>query len=253
MADEEVLDCAIEAVKAASVVIRRDFRLPLRVRAESAHDIKLETDVEAQAAIEKVILDYFPGAQIVGEESEGNRVKDDDGVGVKWIVDPLDGTVNFSYRIPHFCVSVAAQVSRRVVCGVIYDPIRDELFTARLGKGAYLNGERIRVSERGDLSEAAISIGFARREETISHTLKLYEYYGLRVKKLRAMGAAALDLAYVAAGRLDAYMEQEVSWWDVAAGILLVQEAGGRVEWTERANGKIQILADSGHLDFRYR
>jgi myo-inositol-1(or 4)-monophosphatase len=250
MRHDHLLECAKEAAEAAARIIKRDFKLPLRVTAREAHDIKLETDVEAQSAIERVILSHFPHDRIVGEEGDRRLGDYGDDDSVRWIVDPLDGTVNFWYRIPHFCISIAAQLRRRILCGLVYDPMREEIFTATAEAGAYLNGEKITVSDRLRLEEAAISIGFARRTETIEHTVDLYKYYGLRVKKLRAMGAAALDLAYVAAGRLDAYMEEEVSWWDVAAGILLVKEAGGRVNWEEHKSGKIRILADSGHLDF---
>jgi myo-inositol-1(or 4)-monophosphatase len=253
MAHTHLLECAIEAARAAAEIIKRDFKLPLKVMANAAHDIKLQTDVDAQTAIERVILSHFPHDRIVGEESKPEHKVPCDDDSVRWVIDPLDGTVNFSYRIPHFCISIAAQLGPQVLCGLVYDPMREELFTATAGAGAYLNGERIVVSDRTRLGEAAISVGFARKPETIEHTLDLYQHYGLRVKKLRAMGAAALDLAYVAAGRLDAYMEQEVSWWDVAAGILLVQEAGGCVDWEEHSHGKIRILADSGRLEFSRR
>ncbi len=253
MAHSHLLECAMEAAHAAAEIIKRDFKLPLKVTATADHDIKLQTDVEAQRAIEQVILSHFPHDRIVGEESEQGQEDHWDDDSVRWIIDPLDGTVNFSYRIPHFCISIAAQLGPRILCGLVYDPMREEIFTAIAGDGAYLNGEKIRVSDRSRLEDAAISIGFARKPETIEHTLDLYQYYGLRVKKMRAMGAAALDLAYVAAGRLDAYMEQEVSWWDVAAGILLVEESGGRVSWEEHKPGKIRILADSGHLEFSRR
>jgi myo-inositol-1(or 4)-monophosphatase len=253
MPHQELLTCAIEAAQAAATIIQHDFKQPLKITATTDHDIKLQTDVDAQNAIERVILSHFPHHQIVGEESNPEKKTDKNASVARWIIDPLDGTVNFSYRIPHFCISIAVEFHTRLVCGVIYDPIRNELFTATQGGGAYLNGEKIEVSSRTQLSDATISIGFSRKPETIQHTIGLYQHYGLRVKKLRAMGAAALDLAYVAAGRLDAYMEQEVSWWDLAAGILLVKEAGGRVQCEPRNHQKFRILADSGHIDFSVR
>ena len=140
--------------------------------------------------------------------------------------------MNLAMGIPHFCVSIAAReaASKRILLGVIYDPIRNELFTARARLGHLPQRHRQKVSTRAKLSEAVLAVGFAKSQESIDHCLELYHCYGKAARKLRAMGSAALDLAYVATGRLDAYIEQGVNLWDIAAGIVLVEEAGGVVE-----------------------
>ncbi len=160
--------------------------------------------------------------------------------------------MNLAMGIPHFCVSIAARevATQRLILGVIYDPLRHELFTAERGSGAYLNGIRTRVSTRDKLSEAVLAVGFAKTQESIDHCLKLYQIYGNSARKLRAMGSAALDLAYVAAGRLDAYIEQGVNLWDVAAGAVLVEEAGGVMEIEENKNGSLRICAHSGRIEY---
>ena len=154
--------------------------------------------------------------------------------------------------IPHFCVSIAAREakSKRILLGVIYDPLRNELFTAERGTGTYLNGIRQKVSTRAQLSEAVLAVGFAKSQESIDHCLELYALYGNAARKLRAMGSAALDLAYVATGRLDAYIEQGVNLWDIAAGIVLVEEAGGIVESEITKSGAYRVCASSGLIDF---
>ena len=129
-------------------------------------------------------------------------------------------------------------------------PLRRELFTAERGSGAYLNGVRVKVSARAHLSEAVLAVGFAKTQESIDHCLKLYQVYGNEARKLRAMGSAALDLAYVAAGRLDAYIEQGVNLWDIAAGIVLVEEAGGVVEVEQKIKDKYRVCAHSGRIEY---
>src|SRR5258708_6455047 len=132
----------------------------------------------------------------------------------------------------------------------MYGPLRNELFTARRGTGTYLNGVRQKVSTRGKLAEAVLAVGFAKSQDSIDHCLKLYAVYGNQARKLRAMGSAALDLAYVATGRLDAYIEQGVNLWDIAAGIVLVEEAGGVVEAEVNAGGKYKVCAHSGLIEY---
>ncbi|HEY0257385.1 MAG TPA: inositol monophosphatase family protein, partial [Candidatus Methylacidiphilales bacterium] len=134
--------------------------------------------------------------------------------------------------------------------GVIYDPMRNELFTAERGTGTYLNGVRQKVSTRDQLSKAVLAVGFAKSQESIDHCLKLYQVYGNQARKLRAMGSAALDLAYVACGRLDAYIEQGVNLWDIAAGHILVEEAGGVMEAERKADGAWRVCAHSGRIEY---
>lgn len=171
----------------------------------------------------------------------------------EWVVDPIDGTVNLFYGIPHYAVSVACRLDGRTLAGAIYDPNRDEMFSAHAGGGSTCNGRPIHVAKRVDLKEAILALGFSKGKATIRKCLDLYHHYGERVRKLRAMGSAALDLAYVASGRLDAYIEQGVSLWDVAAGALLVEEAGGQVRISPgEPAGKIHLVASNGRIPLEF-
>jgi myo-inositol-1(or 4)-monophosphatase len=242
---------AITAAEAAGDRLRRAFGHELHVNETTLHDIKLAADVECQDLIYSILLDHFPKSRCIGEEGDSNNPGDPNAE-VEWIVDPIDGTMNLAMGIPHFCVSIAAReaASKKILLGVIYDPMRRELFTAQRGTGAYLNGNRIKVSTRTKLGEAVLAVGFAKTQESIDHCLKLYQVYGSTARKLRAMGSAALDLAYVAAGRMDAYIEQGVNLWDIAAGVVLVEEAGGVVETEVKKNGSYRVCASSGLIDF---
>jgi len=242
---------AITAAQAAGERLRQAFGQKLHVNEASAHDIKLAADVECQDLIYKILLDHFPKTRCIGEEGDSNNPGDPKAE-VEWIVDPIDGTMNLAHNIPHFCVSIAAREAstQKILLGVIYDPMRHELFTAQRGSGTYLNGIRQKVSARAKLSEAVLAVGFAKSQDSIDHCLKLYQYYGNAARKLRAMGSAALDLAYVATGRLDAYIEQGVNLWDIAAGIVLVEEAGGVVELEQKTKGKYRVCAHSGRIEY---
>jgi myo-inositol-1(or 4)-monophosphatase len=242
---------AITAAQAAGEQLRRAFGHDLHVNEATAHDIKLAADVECQDLIYGILLDHFPKTRCIGEEGDSNNPGDPKAE-IEWIVDPIDGTMNLAYGIPHFCVSIAAReaATQKIVLGVIYDPMRHELFTAERGTGTYLNGIRQKVSTRASLGEAVLAVGFAKSQDSIDHCLKLYQVYGNAARKLRAMGSAALDLAYVATGRLDAYIEQGVNLWDIAAGIVLVEEAGGVVETEQKVKGKYRVCAHSGLIDY---
>jgi myo-inositol-1(or 4)-monophosphatase len=242
---------AITAAQAAGERLRHAFCQELRVTESFAHDIKIAADKECQDLIYSILLDHFPKTRCIGEEGDSKNPGDPKAE-VEWIVDPIDGTMNLAHGIPHFCVSIAAReaASQRILLGVIYDPMRNELFTAQRGTGTYLNGLRQKVSTRSKLSEAVLAVGFAKSQDSIDHCLKLYQFYGNEARKLRAMGSAALDLAYVACGRLDAYIEQGVNLWDIAAGIVLVEEAGGIVETEQKEKGKYRVCAHSGRIEY---
>jgi myo-inositol-1(or 4)-monophosphatase len=243
------LEIAKEAACAAGELLRAHFQKPLMVNTESAHDIKLEVDVLAQDLITNILLERFPEHALYGEEGiVGDQTSD-----YQWVVDPLDGTVNFFYGIPHFCVSIALRFRGDVIVGVIYDPIRDELWSGEKGERPLLNGNSFRVSPRVTLAEAVVSIGFAKTSATIAAGLPLLGEMVHRVRKCRMLGSAALDMAYVACGRLDAYIEQGISLWDIAAGWLLVEAAGGRVEMEARNDvpDKFRIVASNGRLKLR--
>ncbi len=245
---------AITAAQAAGDRLRHLFGHELHVNEAFAHDIKLAADVECQDLIYKILLDHFPKTRCIGEEGDSNNPGDPKAE-VEWIVDPIDGTMNLAYSIPHFCVSIAAReaATQKILFGVIYDPMRHELFTAERGSGTYLNGVRQKVSTRDKLSDAVLAVGFAKSQDSIDHCLGLYQYYGNAARKLRAMGSAALDLAYISVGRLDAYIEQGVNLWDIAAGIVLVEEAGGTVETEIKEHSKYRVCASSGRFHIPHK
>jgi myo-inositol-1(or 4)-monophosphatase len=243
------LETAEEAARAAGELLRARFAKPLTVNATTAHDIKLEVDVLTQNLITERLLGRFPEHALYGEEG----VVGDQSSDHQWVVDPLDGTVNYFYGIPHFCVSIALRFRGEIIVGVIYDPIREELWSGEKGQPPRLNGEEFHVSARADLAEAIVSIGLAKTSETIDAGLPLLQQMAHRVRKCRMLGSAALDLAYVACGRLDAYIEQGISLWDIAAGWLLVEAAGGKVEMQAREDlpDKFSVVASNGLLDLK--
>ncbi len=243
------LDTAEKTARVAGELLRQNFQRPLRVNSAHAHDIKLEIDVQAQELIAKLLLEKFPGHALYGEEG----IVGDQSSEHQWVVDPLDGTVNYFYGIPHFCVSIALRVGSEIMVGVIYDPVREEMWSGQKGAVPKLNGQPFHVSERADLAEAVISVGLAKTGETINANLPLLQEMIHRVRKCRVLGSAALDLAYVACGRFDAYIEQGISLWDIAAGWLLVENAGGRVDLRPREDmkGKYRIVASNGVIDLK--
>jgi len=243
------LDAAENAARAAGKLLRENFQQRQRVKAVAPHDIKLEIDVQAQELIGKLLLEEFPAHALYGEEG----IVGDQSSEHQWIVDPLDGTVNYFYGIPHFCISIALRLRKEIVVGVIYDPIRGELWTGQRGEIPTLNGALIHVSDRTELAEAVISIGLAKTGETINTNFPLLQQMVHRVRKCRVLGSAALDMAYVACGRFDAYIETGISLWDIAAGSLLVENAGGTVDLRPRENMKDKycIAASNGRIDLK--
>ena len=240
------LETAIAAAREAGANLRTHFGRPPEVNELLAHDIKLALDVQTQDLITKLLLSAFPDHALYGEEGiAGNQESE-----WQWIVDPIDGTVNYYYGLPHYCVSIALRRGDQIQLGVIYDPQRDELWQTVLGGETLLNGKPVRVSDRSALGDAVVSIGFAKNKSTINAGLALLPRYVSSVRKCRMMGSAALDLAYVACGRLDAYIEQSVSLWDVAAGRLLVENAGGTFEMESRTDypDKVSVRAWNGKI-----
>jgi myo-inositol-1(or 4)-monophosphatase len=248
---------AVTAAHAAGALLQRNRHRHKRAHFVSQHDIKLELDVRSQKLIEKTLFAAFPSVALLGEEG----VAGDPEAEYRWVVDPIDGTVNFTYGIPHACVSIALQ--RRAptptavtypdgydtVVGVIYDPFCDEMWTAIRGQPARLNGKITRVSRRDKLEEAIVSIGFAKSRESLDATLPYFNQLVHRVRKIRMMGAAALALTYVASGRFDAYIERGIRLWDIAAGGLILECAGGEF-WREAVPGEhaYRMIASNGLL-----
>ena len=244
------LRVAVAAARAAGGLMRRCFHEPKKVNKSTPHDIKLELDVQCQRLIERRLRAAFPGIAVLGEEG----VVGDPHAESRWVVDPIDGTVNFTYGIPHACVSIALQVRRpprefATVIGVVYDPFCDELWTAVRGQAARLNGRITRVSRRTRLEETILTLGFAKHRRSLNAMLPMFNRLVHRVRKIRIMGSAALALTYVASGRMDAYLESGIRLWDIAAGGLILECAGGDF-WREPVKGDYtyRILANNGRL-----
>jgi len=243
------LDAADNAARATGELLRKSFQQPLRVNSALAHDIKLEIDVQAQELITKLLLEEFPEHALYGEEG----IVGDQSSEHQWVVDPLDGTVNYFYGIPHFCVSIALRFRGEIMVGVTYDPIREEMWRGQKGEAPKLNGEIFHVSDRADLAEAVISVGLSKTGATIEAGLPILQRMIHRARKCRLLGSAALDMAYVACGRFDAYIEQGISLWDIAAGWLLIETAGGIVDLRPREDmkDKYSVVASNGLIDLK--
>lgn len=223
-----LLNIAVRAARSAGdIMLRASKRLDLVKKVEKQHnDFVTNIDHLAEQEIIQHIRHLYPYHGILAEE--GGRIKGDDDY--VWIIDPIDGTTNFIHGFPHFSVSIAVQYKGRLEHGVIYDPVKDELFTATRGSGAFLNDHRIRVSQQLHLAGSLIGTGFPfRHPELLDTYLKMFKKVSLEVAGIRRAGSAALDLAYVAAGRLDGFWEFKLSPWDIAAGAILIREAGGLI------------------------
>lgn len=224
------------------------------VATEYKGDVDLVT--EADRASEKLIVErlheVFPAHGVYGEEGTRTHLDRE----YRWYVDPLDGTTNFAHGFPVFCVSMgleqrAALQEGEIIAGVVYDPLRDELFTAEKGKGAYLNGSPIHVSRLAHLSEALLATGFPSRKRHDNPNIHFYQQFTLRSHGVRRAGSAALDLAYTACGRVDAYWEFNLNPWDTSAGALLVTEAGGTMSTFDGSPFRLdskEVLATNGLL-----
>jgi myo-inositol-1(or 4)-monophosphatase len=265
----QALAVAVKAARAAGKVMHDNWLKPKHVKLDDAHDIKLELDVRCQTLIEKILRGAFPEIPLLGEEGDSGDVTAE----YRWVVDPIDGTVNYFYGMPHAAVSIALQKrdkwqvtgdrkniqsrtqphatchsSHVTVLGVIYGPFTDELWTTVRGQPTRLNGKIVRVSNRSKLADAVIAMGFSKSRENLEKTLPHLNRLARRVKKIRIMGSAALELVYVASGRLDAYIERTINLWDVAAGQLLVENAGGEFYVLPATGGKLRMCASNGRL-----
>ena len=243
MSAAEFESAACEASHAAGEVLRRRFRqsTPLNIEAKGLHDFVTDVDREAEAAVLEYIRGRFPDHGIMSEEDSPEVVRE----GLRWVIDPLDGTTNFIHGVLPFSVSVALEDDDGLVAGVIYDPFHDETFHAHRGGGARLNGEPIRCSPQGDTDQAVIATGFPFRElDRLPAYMKSFEAVVRSTAGIRRAGSAAIDLAYTACGRYDGFWEVGLSRWDIAAGTLLVQEAGGCVSDIAGRDG----MLDSGDI-----
>jgi myo-inositol-1(or 4)-monophosphatase len=240
------LALATEAALTAGKLLRENFANEKTVDEATHHDIKLALDKESQDLITGILLGARPGDALYGEEGiAGNQDSDR-----QWIVDPIDGTVNFFYGIPHFCVSIALRVAGEIVVGVIHDPMVGETWTVEKGGPALLNGKPIQVSSRETFEQSILFVGCGKDEEALRTGIERFRKASLRARKMRMMGSAALGMAYIACGRLDAYIESRISLWDIAAGQLLVETAGGKVDLTPVAGYEDawSIVASNGKI-----
>jgi myo-inositol-1(or 4)-monophosphatase len=225
----DFLAAAIEAARIGGRILRESFaqRHMLQVDNKAEFDFVTAVDRESEAAIVACLLHHFPRHAILAEEGGASG---ENGSTVQWIIDPLDGTANFIHGVPQFAVSIAAREQDQIVAGVVLDPMRDELYTATIDAGAFLNGARLRVTTSTELHQCLLATGFPfRAKDLIDSYLWMFKTFFGRVRDLRRLGAASLDLTYVAAGRFDAFWEYHLNLWDFAAGALIVREAGGQV------------------------
>jgi len=222
-----MLDVAIEAARAAGAILSERYRRPHKIKVKGRRDIVTEVDLEAEEAAMRAIRRGCPDGIIVSEESSNQLAADTERP--IWYIDPLDGTTNYARALPMFSVSVAMAYGGVVQCGAVYDPLMDHLFSVRRGGGAFLNGECLRVSDRGDLGYCLVTLDWPRAQVERVLAATFLARLAPRVDAVRSRGSAALGFCYVAAGWVDAYFQYTLSPWDVAAGWLLVEEAGGQV------------------------
>lgn len=245
---QAIFTLAVSLAQQAGEELRRRFGQHPVMTLKGALNPVTEADLASETLIRQGIARHFPEHAILGEEQGESGVSG----AIRWIVDPLDGTVNYAHTFPHFAVSIAVAERDSVQVGVVYDPIRDELFTARHGEPACLNGVPVQVSPTADLQRALLATGFPYdRHVRADNNHREFEAFSLVCQGVRRPGTASLDLAYVACGRLDGYWEQNLSPWDVAGGALLVAGAGGRLSTysgdTYDGIGH-QVVASNGHL-----
>ncbi len=237
----ELLDGAIAAARRGGRILAERFTAHRTIELKGGIDLVTDADRASEAAVLDFIRQRFPGHAILAEESGLTAAADR----YRWLVDPLDGTTNYAHRVPHFCVSVAVEGPGGLIAGAVYDPLRDELFAAARGQLATLNGAPLRTSTVTELGRALLCTGFPydvhQRPEA---PLGLFNRFIRKAQGVRRMGSAALDMAYVACGRFDGFFELGLKPWDIAAGALLVEEAGGRVT---RIDGEPLDLA-TGHV-----
>lgn len=235
------LATAVESVTRAGEIQMAHFGRAMRIDKKGAIDLVTEIDLEVERGFRALIAERFPGHVVLGEEF--SKIADQDAVPEYcWVFDPVDGTTNYAHGLPIFCSSLALEVAGVPSVAAIYDPTRRELFTAERGQGAWLNGAPLHVSSSATLMDSLLCTGFPYtvQQEAQSLVGLFTEFLGVS-RAVRRLGSAALDLAYVAAGRLDGFWEQSLHPWDVAAGALIVQEAGGRV--TDLAGGRYSSRA----------
>ena len=233
------LNIMIRASEKASKILIRDFGEveKLQVSKKGPSDFVTNADIKAEKIIIEELKKARPNYSIVSEENGIEKNKDDSNF---WIIDPIDGTINFLHGIPHFAISIALMSENEIVSGLIYDPIKDEIFYAEKNNGAFFNNQRIRVTKKNDLNECLFATGG-----------KIIKNFELNYRK---SGCAALDMAYVASGRYDGYFQENLNLWDIAAGIILIKEAGGIINDIDLSNHEnIKVITSSANIDAKLK
>ncbi len=237
---------AESAARLAGEFLRTHFHSVKQVDEALPHDIKLRLDKDCQTLIATHLLKNFPESAILGEEGEtGSSAAE-----FCWIIDPIDGTVNYFYGIPIFCVSIALQHNGKLVLGCVYDPMQDECFSAISGQQAWLNHMPVCVSSRNRMAEAVVFIGHGTHDGSGDVGVRRFAHISRQVRKIRILGSAALSICYIAAGRFDAYVEGRINLWDFAAARVILEEAGGTLEFIPHSADGIKgaIMAWNGKL-----
>ncbi|HUB80822.1 MAG TPA: inositol monophosphatase family protein [Bryobacteraceae bacterium] len=242
------LETAVEIAREAGALVANYHQRHIPFETKGEFDLVTEADRASERLIVDRLRSHFPAHAIVAEEGGGHESASE----YRWFIDPLDGTTNFAHSFPMFCISMGLERAGELVAGVVFDPIRGELFTAERGAGAFLNHHRIHASATARVSDSLASTGFPSRKR--HHNINIHFYYQLAMAShgVRRTGSAALDLAFVAAGRLDFFWEFGLKPWDMAAGVLLVEESGGRVTDMKgtplSVTASDHLLADNGAL-----
>lgn len=240
------MSAARQAARQAGAFLREQFHAVKLVDESLQHDVKLRLDKDAQNLIASSLLAAFPQSCILGEEGNAGASCAE----YQWIVDPIDGTVNYFYGIPIFCVSIALQYRGQLVLGCVYDPMQGECFEAIAGQQALLNGQPIAVSSRSAMREAVVFIGHGTHDGSGEAGIRRFAHLSRQVRKIRILGSAALTLCYIAAGRFDAYVEGRICLWDFAAARVILEAAGGCLEFEARPGDEIRgaIVASNGRI-----
>ncbi|PJF31250.1 MAG: inositol monophosphatase [Candidatus Thermofonsia Clade 1 bacterium] len=246
------LSLAEDAARRAAELLRSYFRHPkLKIQRKGATDLVTEADQRSEALIAQMLLSAYPDHALIGEEG---GIQGNSAANYRWHVDPLDGTTNFAHQIPFFAVSIALSDANNVpLVGVVYDPIQEECFTALRGGGARLGRKKLRVSKTRKLAEALVASGFPHdKRVNPDNNTEEWACFVPRTQSVRRLGSAALELCYVAAGRLDGYWEARTHTWDILAGLLMVEESGGKLSnYRGRQEGVyegVQVVASNGHI-----
>lgn len=242
---------AVKAAKAAGDLLVSGIQSPLSISYKGERNIVTEMDKKAEALIVNMIEEAFPDHEVIAEEGGGKRQE-----GIKdpwrWYVDPLDGTTNYAHQFPIFCVSIGLEKAGSLIVGVVYQPLLNEMFVAQKGKGAFLNGKKLQVSTVSNMEESLLATGFPYEvKKDLELHLARFKGFMLNSLAIRRAGSAAIDLCYVAAGRFDGFWESHLKPWDMAAGVLMVTEAGGKVTDIDGggrflSNG--EIIASNGKI-----